>query len=184
MKVRIPNCLTVLRFFATAALLFLTPFSIPFYCVYAACGVLDYLDGFAARALKAESDIGYKLDHIASIAFVIVSTVSFFKEVPALKWVLFWACGIILVKLISLVFGAVRFRTAPFINTNLNKVAKAAFFLFPLWLWFAGMYFAYITVLVFLSLACVEELIINLSSKEFDRNRAYLFKLKKKSKKK
>ena len=54
MKQKIPNIITVSRFVGAAALLFLGIFTIPFYCVYAACGLLDYVDGKVARKLKAE----------------------------------------------------------------------------------------------------------------------------------
>ena len=183
MKKRIPNCLTVLRFAGAAALLFLEPLSIPFYCVYAACGALDYLDGSVARVLNAESLTGFRLDHIASLVFIAFATVCFMKSVPMSDWLFFWMCGIIVVKLMSLIVGAVRFRIPAFINTTLNKTAKAAFFFFPLWLWFAGVYFAFITVLAFCSIACIEELVINVSSKEYDKDKASLIKFGKKSKK-
>ena len=180
MKERIPNYLTALRFVVTAALLFLEPFTIPFYCVYAVCGALDYLDGSVARAIKAESELGYKLDHIASVFFIIVSTVCFLKQLALTDWLFIWICAVALIKLASIVFGGVRFRIAAFINTTLNKVAKAVFFLFPLWLWFAGELFAFVITLAFLTLACVEEFIINISSKKFEKNKTSIIKLKKK----
>ncbi len=67
----LPNALSLLRLTGAATLAFL-PVGAGFWAVYLLCGLSDMLDGALARRLKAESELGSKLDSLGDLAFVIV----------------------------------------------------------------------------------------------------------------
>ena len=184
MKKRIPNYITVLRFIGTAALLFLEPLTVEFNTVFAVCGLFDFADGFLARRLDAKTETGDRLDHIASLVFILISSIRFLSVVPITAWIFFWIAGVTLVKVASLTVGAVKYRKAAFINSRWNKIAKVCFYLFPVWLWLAGIYFAFSVVLAACTVAAAEELAINFTSKEYKEDTLTFFKKKKKRKKK
>lgn len=69
MKKHIPNTLTCLNlFFGCLAVLFALDglYERMFYCMLA-CGVFDFFDGMAARALHVKSNIGKELDSLADM---------------------------------------------------------------------------------------------------------------------
>ena len=70
----LPNALSLLRLTGAATLAFL-PVGAGFWAVYLLCGLSDMLDGALARRLKAESELGSKLDSLGDLAFVIVCAV-------------------------------------------------------------------------------------------------------------
>ena len=89
----LPNALTILRILLVPV--FVAAFVIPgevarlvAFAVFALAGISDWLDGFAARKLKAGSDFGRMLDPIADKVLVAVALMmlvaegKFRKEVP------------------------------------------------------------------------------------------------------
>ena len=168
MKKNIPNILSVLRIIGAVALAVMTVFTKPFFIVYGLCVLFDFADGFIAKSFDAKTQLGYKLDHIASILFIVLLSIRYISVINVPDWAVYTALGIALIKCASIVFGAVRFKKAPFINTDWNKWAKCAFCLAPVWYLFAGVIFACAVVLFMLLLASAEELIINLTAKTFE----------------
>jgi len=184
MKKKIPNLLTVIRIVLSAVIIAVEPFSIVFFSVYGAFIFLDYADGLTARKLKAESYFGDRLDHAASIIFIMFLSFRYFRLLPISKWCMFWAMGVLIVKCASLVIGAVRYKTAAFINTDWNKIAKGIFYVAPLSNAVGGEDFAAAATLAAFTVASVEELFINFTSKEFDKDIRTALKFKKKKNKK
>ena len=168
MKKYIPDAVTALRFVGSAAIMIIPALTVPFFTVYAVCVLFDYLDGFLARKLDAKSCLGERLDHIASIVFIVVLIMRFLSVVKIPAWSLIILMGIAILKCASLVFGAVRYKKAAFINSDWNKWAKAVIYLSPFWYWFAGPIFTSVIVIVVLLTATVEELVINVTSKEYN----------------
>ena len=168
MKKKIPNYISALRIIGAVSLIALPVFTLYFFIVYAICAVFDFADGYLAKSLNAKTVLGDRLDHIASLLFIIVLTVRYFSVMDVPVWAVFVIAGIAFVKCASLVFGAVRFKQPPFISSDWNKAAKCAFYLIPLWYWFAGMIFTCVVVIALMTVASVEELIINLTSKEYN----------------
>src|ERR1700735_3836157 len=81
----LPNALTVLRLLLVPV--FVVAFVIPgdaarliAFLVFALAGISDWLDGFAARKLKAGSDFGRMLDPIADKVLVAVALVMVVAE--------------------------------------------------------------------------------------------------------
>lgn len=74
-KKHIPNVVTSLRIVGTFILIFLQPMSAVFLVVYAFSGFSDVVDGYLARKLKAESELGSKLDSAADLLFYAVSLI-------------------------------------------------------------------------------------------------------------
>lgn len=179
MKKQIPDFLSILRIAGAVALFVMPVFTLPFFIVYGVCVLFDFADGFLAKKLDVKTEIGNILDHVASILFVVLITMKYTATVEIPVWAVFVAAGIVIIKCASIVFGAVRFRKAPFINTDWNKWAKIAFYLAPLWYIFAGIIFACVVVLFMLTVATVEELIIILTSKSFDPDVRTIIHLKK-----
>lgn len=168
MKKQIPNTVSALRIIGAAALAFLPVFTMPFFVVYGVCVLFDFADGFLAKRLDAKTQLGCRLDHIASILFIVILTVRYISVTEVPMWAVYTVTGIALIKCASLVFGAVRFRKPPFINTDWNKWAKCAFYLAPFWYLFAGMTFTCAVVLFTMLVASAEEFLINIKSKSFD----------------
>ena len=184
MKQIIPNAVTVLRIAGVIALVAL-PIALDYYfIVFAACAALDYVDGFLAKKLNAKTVLGFRLDHIASILFIVLLSLKFISSTEVPYWAVFTLAGIAVVKCASLVFGAVRFKKPAFINSDWNKAAKVTFYLIPLWYMFAGMIFACVVVIAVMLVATVEELVINLTSKEYNPDVKTIIPLKKLFKKK
>lgn len=69
MKKHIANIITLIRLVGAINLLSLKVGSKPFIIVYTICGMTDALDGFVARKLHIESELGKKLDSISDLAF-------------------------------------------------------------------------------------------------------------------
>lgn len=129
----LPNLITVLRMLGTGVLLFLVPESRTFYMVYAATGVTDVLDGTLARAMKATSPMGARLDSVADLLFysvVLLRLLSvLWQKLPGWLWL--WV-GLILAMRLAAYLTAYR-KTREFAASHsiLNKATGAAVFLTP-----------------------------------------------------
>ena len=179
MKKLIPNIISYLRIAGAVAMLLLPAMSVPFFTVYAVLAAFDFADGFLAKQLNAKTSKGHTLDHIASLLFIVIVSLRYFNSLEVPDWAFFTATAILFVKCASLVFGAVRFKKAAFIGTSWNKYAKLSFYLAPFWYMFAGLIFTCVVVLAPLAVACVEELVINLTSKSFAPETRTIINIKK-----
>lgn len=164
---KIPNFITALRIAGTAALLFLAPFTIPFYVLYTACGLTDVLDGAIARATKNTSELGAKLDSIADLLFYAVMLT---KVIPAL-WLrlpmpIWYAAGAVVgIRLASYVTAAVKYHRFAALHTILNKITGLLVFLIPYYLSIPYTVPACWLVVVIAAVASTEELMIHLAGK-------------------
>ena len=117
----LPNALSLLRLTGAATLAFL-PVGAGFWAVYLLCGLSDMLDGALARRLKAESELGSKLDSLGDLAFVIVCAVRLLPGLELAAWAWAWIGIIAAVKLLC--FAAAK--EIP--HTKLNKLTGACLF--------------------------------------------------------
>ena len=117
----LPNALSLLRLTGAATLAFL-PVGAGFWAVYLLCGLSDMLDGALARRLKAESELGSKLDSLGDLAFVIVCAVRLLPELELAVWAWVWIGIIAAVKLLC--FAAAK--EIP--HTKLNKLTGLCVF--------------------------------------------------------
>ena len=79
----IPNIITSFRLVGTLALIFVKPFTIPFYVLFTFCGISDVLDGWAARTTGNITEFGSRFDSITDLLFYAVLLLRIF---PAM-WV-------------------------------------------------------------------------------------------------
>lgn len=117
----IPNALSLLRLMGAAVLAFL-PVGGGFWAVYLLCGLSDMLDGALARRLKAESELGSKLDSLSDLALVIVCAVRLLPGLELAVWAWVWIGVIAAVKLLC--YAAAK--EIP--HTKLNKLTGACLF--------------------------------------------------------
>lgn len=117
----IPNALSLLRLMGAAVLVFL-PVDGGFWAVYLLCGLSDMLDGALARRLKAESELGSRLDSLGDLAFVIICAVRLLPGLDLAAWAWAWIGIIAAVKLLC--FAAAK--EIP--HTKLNKLTGACLF--------------------------------------------------------
>ena len=69
-ETHLPNVISVLRIAGSISLLFCDVAGLPFWVVYALCGISDMVDGWLARKLHAETKAGAILDSVSDIVFV------------------------------------------------------------------------------------------------------------------
>ena len=173
----VPNCITVLRIAGTIGLLFTAPLSAIFFVVYTLCGFTDILDGWIARATHSTSELGARLDSIADILFYAVSII---KLLPTLwkllpTWIWYVVGGILLLRIVSYVTVAVKFRRFSSVHTRLNKVNGAAVFLLPYFLTPSCAVTYCIIVCLVSAVAAVHELVLHIANREYHTNMNALF---------
>ena len=124
----LPNAISALRFLGAVCLLFFGVESCAFWAIYFVCGLSDMVDGYLARKLGCESQVGAMLDSLADMAFVICCC---FKLIPALafpKWL--WILGgvIVAIKVINQISALVMYKKCIFPHTIANKVTGVLLF--------------------------------------------------------
>ena len=190
----IPNIITLTRIGAAFVLLFLPPMSFPFMLFYLLGGLSDILDGVAARNLKAQSNFGALLDSVADAILIGVLLVIFVPLLHWPQWVVVWILLIVAIRMFSLLVGFLKFRKLAFLHTYANKVTGFLLFCFPVFYALFGLTSAQKTLpaswgpvitaimaavlCAAASLSAIEELAINIKSKELSRNIASIFQLK------
>ena len=176
-KLNIPNCITALRIAGTFLLLFLTPLTALFYFIYTLCGFSDALDGWIARKYNTVSEFGAKLDSIADLFFYAVVLIRLlpllWKLLPV--WIWYIVGGVILLRLISYLTAALKFRRFASLHTKSNKLTGAAVFLLP---YFLALPSAVVYCFIVTGIACissVEELVLHIVRKEYHSNMKAFF---------
>jgi Phosphatidylglycerophosphate synthase len=164
------NCISIARIVLTLALLLTKPFSVLFLALYLAAGASDVLDGYIARKTKTTSKLGEKLDSAADIVLVAVLLVILFSFITVELWVILWIGFIAALKILSVIIVYIKYKIFGMLHTIANKVMGMLLFLFPL-LYSAIQSDALIYALcAAATLTAVEELVINIRSKEWNAN--------------
>ena len=132
----LPNAISALRFLGAVCLLVFGVESCAFWAIYFVCGLSDMADGYLARKLGCESQVGALLDSLADLVFVVCCC---FKLIPVLafpKWL--WILGgvIVAIKVINQISALVMFKKFVFPHTIANKVTGVLLFVgVPITLW-------------------------------------------------
>lgn len=165
----IPNIITSFRIVGTICLLLMQPFSVGFYVVYTLCGLSDVLDGLIARLTRKTTEFGAKLDSVADIMFYAVMLIRIFpvlwEILPKTIWYI--VAAVLLIRLLSYMVAAVKYRRFASQHTYMNKLTGAAVFTIPYFLTHAGDVIACFAVCVIAGVASLEELLIHVFSKEY-----------------
>ena len=180
----IPNIITSIRIIGAIAIVFIEPFTLPFFIVYGVCGASDALDGFIARKFKLESKFGSILDSVSDLIFLGVMG---FKILPTLLELLpIWNWVMILVPIslqaCAYIICAIKFKKFSAIHTYANKVMSAAIFFYPFS--FIGflpyIYETYVGIFGSVAIyASVEINLIHILTKEYNDKNKSIFLLKK-----
>lgn len=163
-----PNICTFVRIIGTLCLLFPPPLSLPFFIIYAVCGISDVVDGTLARMTNTETALGAKLDSIADILFYGVMILRIFPTLLRILnlhvWILVAVAAFI--RICSYTVGAIKFKKFVSIHTLMNKLTGLSIFIVPfvLRLPFARWYC--VAVVIIALAASAEELLIHIFSKE------------------
>ncbi|WP_209443611.1 CDP-alcohol phosphatidyltransferase family protein [Paenibacillus camerounensis] len=169
----IPNTLTVMRMIGSLCLLFLEPLSGLFLVVYTLCGASDALDGYIARKTKSASEAGASLDSMADFLFIGVLLLVLLPLLHLPVWLIYWIAGIAVLRGASLLTGWLRYRTLAFIHTYANKATGLLLFCFPFLYYLFGLTAPASLLCIAASLSALEELAINICSRELKRDARY-----------
>lgn len=172
----IPNLISINRIILSLVLIFIKPLSVSFYIIYIICGFSDILDGFIARKTGTTSKFGAKLDSIADMIMIGILLFLFYPILnPAIEFVI-WIILISIIRVISILVAFKKYKTFASIHTWGNKITGMCLFLFPiLFLYINTIVLIYITC-VAASISAIEELIIQLTSRDLELNRHSIFK--------
>ena len=177
----IPNIITSIRLFGALVIIFLEPFTIPFFIVYSLSGISDALDGFVARKFHLESRIGSVLDSISDIVFLGVMAAKIFPTLLELLALWNWLLIIVPIffHLVAYIICAIKFKKFSAIHTYANKITSAAIFFYPFtFIGFVRPVYE-IYVIVFGTIAIygsIEMILIHIISHKYDeRNKTIFF---------
>ncbi|QWU15388.1 CDP-diacylglycerol--glycerol-3-phosphate 3-phosphatidyltransferase [Paenibacillus sophorae] len=166
----IPNVLTVMRLICSVILLFVKPLSALFFGLYIVCGASDALDGYIARKTKSTSQLGASIDSVADAIFIGVTLSVFLPILHLPLWILCWIGAVALIRIGSLIIGFVKYHALSFIHTYANKATGLMLFCFPFLYSIFGLTITSSLLCGLASFSAIEELIINIKSKELSRD--------------
>ncbi len=167
--------ITLSRIVLAGFLLNLEPFSRPFLIVYGLCGMSDVADGYLARKLNVNDSFGSKLDSIADVIFISVLLFVLITMRQWEAWHFGWVGVILLIRLISLVIGFIKYRDLTFIHTYTNKFTGFLLFLLPFLLYLFDLEGMVVIVLTCATVSSLEELLINSTSSTFSSDTISVF---------
>lgn len=171
----IPNLVTAMRFVLTAALLFLMVPGAAFAVLYFTAGLTDVLDGWLARHLHAQSILGARLDSAADLFFAVVVLLRLWPVVAPGMAVLLWVGGIALLRLGAAAAAKYRFGRFGFLHTIGNKLTGLLLFCYPFSLFLARSQATLYVLCAVATLSAGEELLIELTAKQWNTDRAGIF---------
>lgn len=174
----IPNFITGIRVLGSIVLLQPQPFSKFFYIVYFVCGVSDILDGYIARKIEATSKTGQVLDSMADMIFIGILFIIMVSTIKLPFWVLSWIVAIAIIRIISLCTGFIRYHSFSSLHTYANKATGVILFCFPIFYISLGLFITICLICSIASISAIEELIINIVSKDLNRDIKSLFSRK------
>ncbi len=155
---RIAGAITLCRIPCALLLLLWEPTAVPFLIFYLLCGLSDVLDGFTARALRATSEQGAKLDSIADFVFAVVWVVRVVPTMQIPRWIWAWAAAIAAVKVTGAIASYVKEkRLIP--HSVANKVTGVLLFLLPLTVRFIDVRYGSIAVCAAATVAAADDVI-------------------------
>ena len=173
----IPNTLSALRLLLCLPLFILTPLSFWFIVIYVIAGLTDMIDGPLARRTNNTSNFGANLDAAADLLFAITVLVRVIPQIDIHHWNFVWIVVVIVIKFISLFVSYMRHNEFVMLHTYANKlVVFLCFLLLPLYVSMnININLLIAVLLVMVSLAFLEDLILCSTAKVPDRNVKGLF---------
>ncbi len=174
MKV-IPNWISFSRIIFSLILVFVKPLSVAFYVIYIICGFSDMIDGFIARKAGITSRLGEKLDSLADMVMVGVLLVILYPIVNPANEIIIWIVLICIIRLISMFVALKKYKIFTSLHTYGNKITGMFLLIFPILLPYTHTNVLMYIICVLASISSIEELVIQLTSRELDVNKQSLF---------
>ncbi|AKG35519.1 CDP-alcohol phosphatidyltransferase family protein [Paenibacillus durus] len=171
----VPNYISSSRIIFSLILIFVAPLSTAFYAIYSICGFTDIMDGFIARSTGTTSRLGEKLDSIADLIMTGVLIVVLYPIVNPATETVIWIISIGIIRLVSMIAAFKKYKTFAILHTYGNKFTGLALFIFPFMLPYFHPTVLMDIICVAASLSALEELIIQLTSRELQVNRVSIF---------
>ena len=128
-ETHLPNVISVLRIAGSISLLFCDVAGLPFWVVYALCGISDMVDGWLARKLHAETKAGAILDSVSDIVFVACCAIRLSPVLDIPTWLWIWAGVIVIIKMVNQISALIVFKRFCFPHTLANKLTGFLLFL-------------------------------------------------------
>lgn len=169
---QIPNILSVLRIFFACSLLVLVQQVSLFLIVYVLVGITDVFDGWLARKLQAESEVGAHLDSLGDLVFYVISLyIIFFAmnlKIPHMISML--VLSVFLLKLCALLLTKWKHHIWASMHTTANKVTGILLFLLvPLCIYKEALpLIPAVLVIICSYLASFEEMLLIFTSETYD----------------
>ncbi|MDO5849588.1 MAG: CDP-alcohol phosphatidyltransferase family protein [Methanobacteriaceae archaeon] len=174
------NYVSISRILLSLSLLFTSPLSLEFCIIYVICALSDILDGYLAKKYGS-TKIGPKLDSIADAIFFLSMLIVLYPILNIGYFVLISILAIILIKILSITIGFIKFKQFALIHTYLNKSIGFLIILLPLWLLIiksTGIILNVVNILCVIAIiAAIEELAIIIFSKTLDLDLKTVFLL-------
>ncbi len=169
--VNVANSITMVRIIGTVCLLFVAPFTVPFYIIYTLAGLSDVFDGYVARVTNTSSAFGAALDSFADLALYAVMVLKIFPALwdtlPMGIW--YAVTAIVVIRIISYLFVAIKYKRFASLHTKLNKITGFAVFMIPYMLKVSYVAVGYcITACSISAISTVQEIIIHMRSSEYE----------------
>lgn len=165
----VPNIITVFRIIGTVLLIFSPPLSMMFYIVYTFCGLTDILDGLIARLTHTTSEFGAKLDSVADMLFYAVMLLKILpiliEMLPTTIW--YVVATIVVLRIVSYIFAAIKFHRFSSYHTYLNKVTGASLFVVPYLIKFSFFPLFCKVICLLSGISSLEEFIMHIKTKEY-----------------
>lgn len=175
----IPNVISIMRIIFSISLICIKPQSIEFYFIYMVCGMSDVLDGFIARKTGTTSMIGAKLDSIADMVMIGVLLFLFYPIINPTFEIAVWIVIICAIRVTGMIYAFKKYRTFISIHTYGNKFTGVIIFLIPIEILYIDINILNYVVCIIATISALEELIIQLISKEIEIDRKSIIKKRK-----
>lgn len=168
---KIPNIITVLRLLLTVCIVLSGFGTNSFYAMYLLAGISDCIDGFLARKMKAETELGARLDTIADAFLFLVVMIKVFPFILKMYYVVVSIIVIAIIRGISMLICWNRFHTITMLHTYSNKLAGFSVFMVP-FLQKSKDNTLFIAIIIGIAIySSIEELMIQWKSPSLDVNR-------------
>lgn len=175
----IPNSISILRLALSCILFFVMDNVTLLFTLYILCGISDVADGYIARRMKAETNLGAKLDSIADVAlyaFIVFMLISWTNMLSD-KIVLYTLALIIIIKSANLFITRIKFKQWNILHTLGNKSIGLIVYLSMPIFYFQPDFSPSIslTICILAIIAALEESLILITSGNYNVNRKSIF---------
>lgn len=176
---QLPNTLSFSRILVCLALFFLTGYPVLFTILYLISGVSDVLDGYLARRWKVESQLGAKLDSLGDFVMYTLIVFVFITHTHILnnQFVVWTLIFIFIGKLINFLLIKIRFKQWSMLHTWADKFSGLIVYLaLPVYILYPETPSLIVAIICGIALlATIEEMLIILTSTDYDVNKKSYF---------